>query len=118
VKRLICLLLVAMTVMACGRIPTPGLGFLTNVRPSDPLPYDANLSADGDETEFRVAVESRGAGLEAVRETVRFYGTRHCLTTFGSSAIVWGAQPGAPEAWIGTRAQNGRTVYSGRCLGR
>ena len=115
-SRLICLLLAAAALASCGRLPS--LPRLEATRPAEPLPYEARLVADRADADFSVVVEAPGAPLDATRETVRFYGTRHCLRYFGSSRIVWNAPAGAPKSWIATRSESGLPVYSGRCVGR
>lgn len=117
-SRLICLLLASAALAGCGVIPTPSLPRLAATRPAEPLPYEARLVADRGAAEFSVVLEAPGVPLEAARETVRFYGTRHCLRYFGSSRIVWNAPPEATEAWIATRTDAGLPVYSGQCVGR
>lgn len=116
--RLILMLCILSTVSACGRIPIPRLGFLQRDRPAETLPFRTQLLADRRAAPFSVAVEARGTGLDAVRESVRFEGTRHCLRHFGNSDIDWASQPGQPDAWVATSDSRGRLVYSGRCLGR
>ena len=117
-SRLLCLLIVSATLVGCGRIPTPTLPSLEGRRPAEPLPYDARLIADREDPSFAVLVKAAGAPLESTRETVRFYGTRHCLTYFGTSRIVWDAPAGNPESWTATQGESGFPVYSGRCIGR
>ena len=117
-SRLVCLLLVSAALAGCGRIPIPSLPSFQSTRPAEPLPYDARLIADRGAAEFSVVVEAPGVPLEATRETVRFYGTRHCLRYFGSSRIAWDAPVGKPAAWTATVTEAGLPVYSGRCIGR
>lgn len=113
---LFCSLILALT--ACDRVPVPRIGFLARDVPSEPLPFDARIEAARGAESFAVAVDGRGQGLEVLRESVRFEGTRHCLRSFGTSDIDWAAAPGRPEAWIGRSDGRGRTVYTGRCRGR
>lgn len=117
-SRLVCLLLVSAALTGCGRIPTPSLPAFQGTRPAEPLPYEARLIADRGDAEFSVVLEASGVPLEATRETVRFYGTRHCLQYFGSSRIAWNAPVGTPDAWTATVTEGGFPAYSGRCVGR
>ena len=116
--RLIILVALAASLAGCGRIPTPSLPFLSKAQPSESLPFQAKLSAERRSPDVTVTVNQGAADLEAVRESVRFPATVHCLKYFGSSRIDWASVPGQPDAWIGQRIENGATVYSGRCDAR
>ena len=119
--RLIFLVALVAALAGCGRlpsIPVPGSGMFSRQQPSDPLPFPTRLAAERGSDDFRVSVAQGAAGLDAVRESVRFPATRHCLRFFGSSAIDWVSAPGQPEAWIGQAGAEGSVTYSGRCTGR
>jgi len=110
--------LALLAVSACGRVPVPSLSVMTRAVPSERLPFETRLLSDRRSPDLSVAVDARGAGLDAVRESVRFEGTRYCLRSFGSSRIDWIASPADPRDWIATVDARGRQVYSGRCVGR
>ncbi|TRD21505.1 hypothetical protein [Palleronia caenipelagi] len=117
-RHVILFVLLAVTVAACGRVPIPRIGLFDRMVPETRLPYSARITAPRGARSFDVVVASRGAPLEAVRDTVRFHATRHCLIGFGNSAIRWNAVPGDPARWIAQPDGRGRDVYSGTCVGR
>lgn len=110
-------LLAALTsaLAGCGNLPSIGVAQVG--RADTALPYRARLSADRGSRDFAVSVAQGGAGLDAVRESVRFPATRRCIARFGSSEIDWVSQ-GDPENWIAVGGPDGRAIYRGRCTGR
>lgn len=78
------------------------------------LPYNARLSR-GEGRAFTVAVASRGAGIDAVRELVRFPATRHCMRRYGGSDAVWRTDAGGE--WLAVSDGN-RLRFAGRCTAR
>ncbi|MFN3938634.1 MAG: hypothetical protein ACK4KW_13780 [Gemmobacter sp.] len=94
---------------ACGNRTLPGRGAQAEIR----LPYRASLSAGADRRDFTVRVENRGAGIDEVRESVRFQATRHCLTRHGSSDHDF-EMDAAGTDWAYT-VQGASLVFAGRC---
>ena len=118
--RLITLVAILASLGACGRIPfpsipLPAMPFTDRITPSEPRPFKAKLTAARSAPDFTVSVAQGAANLDAVRESVRFPATNHCLRYFGASQIDWVAAAGDPDAWIGQPTANGQTIYSGRC---
>jgi hypothetical protein len=81
--------------------------------PADALPFRAQISR-GDGRDFSVSVANRGAGVDAVRESVRFEATRYCLRRFGGSDAVW--RLGAGGDWL-PAVEGERLRFAGRCTG-
>ncbi len=80
------------------------------------LIYKARLSKGTDRRTFTVSVASRGAGLDEVRESVRFQATGYCLFNYGNSDTEWRLDPATGDWAFG---QSGETLtFSGRCMAR
>jgi hypothetical protein len=81
------------------------------------LPYKAKVTkSENDILDFSVSVANNGEGVEAVRESVRFEGTKYCLFTNGSSDINWTIDE-ATSDWA--FVQDGDAlIFNGRCVGR
>jgi hypothetical protein len=94
-------------------------GFLAGgqfaARPATPLPFRTDLERTEDRRVFVVTVEARGAGLDALRESVRFEATRYCLATVGSSATLWETDPATGD-WR-AMPQGDRLAFRARCVG-
>ncbi|MFN6979505.1 MAG: hypothetical protein ACK4OP_15350, partial [Gemmobacter sp.] len=84
-------------------------------RPDTPLPYRTRLTREADRRDIVIAVDNRGAGLDEVRESVRFEATRHCLATVGSSQTEWQTDAATGD-WAYT-ADGARLVFRARCIG-
>lgn len=95
---------------SCGSIQR----LRTGASSADALPYNARLSR-GDGRSFTVSVASRGASIDAVRESVRFPATRHCMTRFGASDAVWRTDAGGE--WLAV-SDGSRLRFAGRCTAR
>lgn len=81
------------------------------------LPFKAKLRASGDDRrDFDISVRNKGAGLEEVRESVRFEATKYCLLNFGGSDTAWRVSAG-PDDWAFTQ-DGDALVFSGRCTNR
>ncbi|QFU08352.1 hypothetical protein PARPLA_02951 [Rhodobacteraceae bacterium THAF1] len=113
--RLIILVALAASLTGCGRFNLPNVPFTNRIQPSEPLPFKTNLAAARGAQTFQVSVAQGAADLEAVRESVRFPATNHCMRYYGSSQIDWVSAAGDPNAWVGQPTESGATVYSGRC---
>lgn len=84
--------------------------------PDTPLPYRAEVTRGADDPrDFVVAVEAGAAGMDEIRESVRFPATRYCLETVGISDKDW--QRDASGDWAHVR-DGDRLVFRGRCTGR
>lgn len=81
------------------------------------LPFKAKVTkGDEDILDFSVSVANNGEGLDAVRESVRFEGTKYCLFTNGSSDIAW-TLDGTSADWAFVQDGDALT-FTGRCVGR
>jgi len=80
------------------------------------LPFKAKLKQGGDKRDFTVEVANRGAGLEAVRESVRFEATKYCLLNFGGSETAW-RMDAASDDWAFTQ-DGDKLIFSARCSAR
>ena len=113
--RMLIILGLVVTASGCDRLPLPGSELFARSVPEEGLPYRATLRREGRlDPDFTVTVRARRAGLEQVRESVRYPGTRYCLRTFGTSEITWRAS-GSPDNWIATPTRSGDLVFRGRC---
>jgi hypothetical protein len=96
---------------SCGTLQN--YGFSRTARPDAPLPYRTRMTRGEDRRDIAVTVESRGAGLDAVREAVRFEATRYCLTTWGGSGADWRIDPATGD-WAYT-ADGTKLTFGARC---
>jgi hypothetical protein len=85
--------------------------------PETELPFNAKVTKGAEDIlNFSVAVANKGEGLDAVRESVRYEGTKYCLYTNGSTDVHW-ESGGEGDDW--TSQQSGDSlVFNGRCVGR
>lgn len=77
--------------------------------------YRTRLDRQDDRRDMAIAVENRGAGLDDVREAVRFEATRYCLQTFGSSDTAWQTDPATGDWAYAT--DGARLLFRARCTG-
>lgn len=80
------------------------------------LPFDAKLARGEDPRDVSVTVKAASAGVEDVRESVRFPVTRYCLSTFGASAADWTVDPVTGD-WAFVR-DGESMVFTARCTAR
>lgn len=80
------------------------------------LPFKAKFSKTDDPREIQVRVQSNGAGVEAVRESVRFEATKYCLVNFGGSDAEWRLDATGQE-WAFAQDDKGMTFFA-RCTNR
>jgi hypothetical protein len=80
------------------------------------LPYRAKLAKGEDRRDISVRVQSRGASVAAVRESVRFQATRYCLINFGGADTRWVINPVTGD-WAFTR-DGDDMIFQGRCVFR
>ena len=80
------------------------------------LPYKAKLSTGEDKRDIAIAVDNKGAGLEEVRESVRFEATKYCLLNYGGSDAEWQIDP-VSEDWAFTQ-DGAKLVFNARCIAR
>lgn len=83
--------------------------------PEAALPYRTSLAREGDGM-LRVSVRAEGAGLEAVRESVRYPVTRECIAARGSSDADWVTDPATGD-WAYTADTAGNLTFRARCRG-
>ncbi|MEP3345492.1 MAG: hypothetical protein ABJN34_11630 [Litoreibacter sp.] len=80
------------------------------------LPFKAKLSKGDDKRDIAISVENKGAGVEEVRESVRFEATKYCLLNFGGSEAEWQVSP-VSDDWAFTQDGN-KLVFNARCVAR
>jgi len=103
-------------ILALGLVVTGCGGGAGNDGGAAALPFKARLSEAGNPRSFTVSVAAGEAGLDDVRESVRFEATEHCLYEFGSSDTKWETDPETGD-WAYTQ-DGGGLVFSGRCTAR
>lgn len=115
--RAVILTTVCVALSGCGFLGIGQKSGSKRAAPEAELPFRAKtLKVEGDILNFSVAVVNNGEGVEAVRESVRFQGTQHCLYNNGSTDIVWQSDE---ETGDWAFVQDGDTlVFQGRCVGR
>ena len=112
--RVLIVMVLGLGVAGCGVAKrVVGLG---SPKSATPLPYKARLSKGNDRHDFAVSVANKGAGVAAVRESVRFPATEHCLFNFGGSEIDWVIDPVTGDWDFVQDGQN--LIFAGRCTTR
>lgn len=110
--RAVLFLVAALALAGCGLIqPVTGEGVS-----ADRLPYRTSLKRGEDPRNVAVSVRARGAGVDAVRESVRFPVTRYCLSNYGRSDALWNRDPASGD-WAFVR-QGETLVFQARCVAR
>ncbi len=109
--RVALLLLISISLVAgCNRKGT------RNADTERELPFNAKFSKGDDPREIEVRVQNKGAGVEAVRESVRFEATKYCLINFGGSDADWRIDPVSND-WAFTQDGDSLTFFA-RCTAR
>jgi hypothetical protein len=80
------------------------------------LPFKAKLSSGSDKRDISIAVENKGAGVEEVRESVRFEATKYCLLNYGGSDADWQISSVSKD-WAFTQ-DGSKLVFNARCVAR
>ena len=80
------------------------------------LPFKAKLSTGEDKRDITISVANKGAGVEAVRESVRFEATKYCLLNYGGSDADW-RMSSVSEDWAFTQ-DGDKLVFNARCTAR
>lgn len=80
------------------------------------LPFKAKLSSGDDKRNIAIAVVNKGAGVEEVRESVRFEATKYCLLNYGGSDAAWQISPVSKD-WAFTQ-DGDKLVFNARCTSR
>lgn len=80
------------------------------------LPFKAKLSSGDDKRDISIAVENKGAGVEEVRESVRFEATKYCLLNYGGSDAAW-QMSDVSKDWAFTQ-DGDKLVFNARCIAR
>ncbi|RLJ60317.1 hypothetical protein BCF46_0515 [Litoreibacter meonggei] len=80
------------------------------------LPFKAKLSKGEDKRDIAIAVVNKGAGVEEVRESVRFEATKYCLLNYGGSDAEWQISP-VSDDWAFTQ-DGDKLVFNARCIAR
>lgn len=96
-----------------------GIGKRTGGKRASPeteLPFKAKVTkGEQDVRDFSVSVANKGENGDAVRESVRYEGTKYCLYNNGSTDISW--TTGEGDDWAFTQVGDA-LVFQGRCVGR
>lgn len=77
------------------------------------LPFRAALRKEADGV-LAVTVRADGAGVDALRESVRYPVTRHCLTERGQSDADWVIDPATGD-WAYTADTSGNLTFRAKC---
>lgn len=114
--RVILCLALMLSVSACGVFKRGGNGIFGN-KVQRTLPYKAKLtSSKEDKRLFSVAVDAKGADLDAFRESARYPATRYCLYGYGSTRIDWDMDSTGTD-WA-VVLDGDKANISGRCVAR
>ncbi|RMH46588.1 MAG: hypothetical protein D6688_04560 [Alphaproteobacteria bacterium] len=108
--RTVLVMTLALSVAGCGWFSRAG-GEAARV-----LPYKAELVAGEDPRDMTISVVApETATVEAVRESVRFAATRHCLYLTGRSDTEWKTDAATGD-WA-FRREGETMIFSARCIG-
>jgi hypothetical protein len=110
--RAVLILLLAATVAGCSTVDRLN-PFSRKATAERQLPYRAALRAEQDGV-LAVTVKADGAGVDAVRESVRYPVTRHCLTNRGQSDADWVTDPATGD-WAYTADASGNLTFRAKC---
>jgi hypothetical protein len=78
------------------------------------LYFPARLSTtSSDKMAFQVTVDGVAQELAPAREAGRYQATKHCVTLFGTSDVIWSAGPDEADADL--RIVEGKLFLEGRC---
>lgn len=89
------------------------LGLSRKAQAERALPFRASMKDAKDGT-LTVSVKAPGASVDAVRESVRFPVTRHCLQQRGSSTADWVLNPTTGD-WAYAVDAGGTMTFTARC---
>lgn len=104
------LLLVLSVASGCNRKGT------RNADSERDLPFKAKFKKGDDPRDIEIRVQNKGAGVEAVRESVRFEATKYCIINYGGSDAEWRIDP-ATQDWAFVQDDKGLTFFA-RCTTR
>lgn len=119
------LVLAALAVAGCGRLPVignigvlPAGGLRGETVEVGGLRFRSRLAtttADG--RGFVVTTRRADRGVAAALEAGRLRATKHCLTRFGGSRVAWAVSPDRPAPEVALDA-DGSLTLSGTCIAR
>ena len=110
--RAVLILLAAATVAGCATVDRLN-PFSRKAQAETALPFRAALRQEADGV-LAVTVKADGAGVDAVRESVRYPVTRHCLTERGQSDADWVVDPATGD-WAYTADASGNLTFRAKC---
>ena len=87
--------------------------FSRRAAPETALPYRAALRVEPGDV-LAVTVKADGAGVDAVRESVRYPVTRHCLQNRGQSDADWVTDPATGD-WAFVADASGNLTFRAKC---
>lgn len=108
--RALIILVLAASVASCGAFRSDKSKGAASERA---LPFKAKLKKGDDKRDISISVKNNGAGLEEVRESVRFEATKYCLLNFGGSEADWTIDP-ATDDWAFVQDGDALT-FTARC---
>ena len=110
--RAVLILLVAGVVAGCSAADRLN-PFKRKTEAEAALPFRAALRREADDV-LAVTVKADGAGLDAVRESVRYPVTRYCLTERGQSDADWVIDPATGD-WAFVADASGNLTFRAKC---
>jgi hypothetical protein len=110
--RAVVILLVATTVAGCATVDRLN-PFSRKSQAEAALPFRAALRQEADGV-LAVTVRADGAGVDALRESVRYPVTRHCLLERGQSDADWVIDPATGD-WAYTADTSGNLTFRAKC---
>lgn len=111
--RLLLITTLAFGVASCGKLRSDKSRGAASERA---LPFKAKLSKGEDKREIAVSVENKGAGVDEVRESVRFEATKYCLLNYGGSDVEWDMNAAGTD-WAFSQ-DGGALIFNARCTKR
>jgi hypothetical protein len=111
--RLLLITSLVLTAASCSRLSRDKS---RNAATERALPFKAKLSTGEDKRDIAIAVVNKGAGVEEVRESVRFEATKYCLLNYGGSDAEWQISS-VSEDWAFTQ-DGDKLVFNARCIKR
>ena len=111
--RLLIITALVLSTASCARL---GRDKSRNAATERTLPFKAKLSSGEDKRDVAVTVVNNGAGVEDVRESVRFEVTKYCLLNYGGSDAEW-QMSSVSDDWAFTQ-DGDKLIFSARCIAR
>jgi hypothetical protein len=111
--RIILIAVLAFSLTACGGLRSDKS---RKAESENELPFRAKLSKGEDKRDVTITVANEGAGLDEVRESVRFEATKYCLLNYGASDADWQIDEATGD-WAFTQSDSA-LIFNARCSAR